>query len=70
MSPQQAKDTLVAMGVTEERPFGKFAIVRPPKAKEIHTFVRAVKTLGAWSVGSERVEVECGCLPDELIFRV
>jgi hypothetical protein len=71
MNPQEAKALLDQMGVTEPRPFGKFAIVRLPKPKELHTFVRAIKTLGAWSTGNKnRVEVECGVAPDELIFRV
>lgn len=70
MSPHQAKEALDEMGVTEPRPFGKFAVVRPPKPRQIHTFVRAIKTLGAWSTGeNSRVDIECGAAPDELIFR-
>lgn len=70
------------MGCLDFHPDTKFfKIARPPKKttkaeRDWTLFIKCVKTLGAYSVSlsnrGERapVDVECGNLPDEIVFRV
>jgi len=74
MMPQEAKDSLDKMGVTAPAGLdGRFKIVRSPAKRDLASFVKAVKTLGAWSTAirdSDRVMVECGYAADELVFKL
>jgi hypothetical protein len=79
MNPTQAAKALHEMGVTTSVGIGgRFMIYRPPNnPKDFPTFVKAIKTLGAWSVPSTvvgaravQVRIECGCVGDELVFKI
>lgn len=82
-APKRAVQDLKDMGCLDFHPDTKFfKIARPPKRtsskknneRDWVLFIKSVKTLGAYSVGlrGERapVDVECGNLPDEIVFRV
>ncbi len=50
---------------------GLATVIRPPRKRELDTFVLVIKTLGAWSVGDgSRVYVTKGSAPDQLAFRL
>lgn len=74
MLPMEAKKHLLEMGCIEENQLGYFKIVKAPPARDkrdLDLFVSCIKCLGAWSTGqSPRVDVSCGCAPDEIQFMV
>lgn len=74
MTPKAAIEWLVQSGCAQRNELGLVAIVKPPSRKHLHTFVGAIKTLGAYSVETERshssVEVSCGGAPYSLVFRL
>ena len=75
MTPEGAKAVLDQMGVTEQAGLdGRFRISRGPSNHNLDMFVKAVKTLGAWSVdtaqGESRVAVETGYKGDQVVFKI
>lgn len=77
MNPRQAVDALKELGAYQEYAFGRFGVVLPHggirSQRDLDLLVRAVKTLGSWSVaglmgGRGEVGVETGRRPDELMF--
>lgn len=46
-------------------------VCKAPPRRELALFVKAVKTLGAWSAGDgARVDLSTGSEPDEVLFRL
>lgn len=50
---------------------GWHRVCKSPPKRELSLFVRAIKTLGAWSVGDgARVHLSTGSAPDEVLFKM
>ena len=76
MTHVQAKERLKEMGCITENPTTRwFRVESPPKDKRgIALFVCCVKSLGAYSVALDGkpspVELSCGDISDEVLFRI
>ena len=68
--PEDALRELVEAGYFETNEAGWHRAVRPPRKADLAWYVHTIKTLGAWSTGGGRVEVSCGDLPYEILFRI
>lgn len=73
MTPETAWDWLTDGGFFSpaDSLSGLASVVKVPQLRDLNTFVLAIKTLGAWSVGDrKRVYVSMGREADQLAFRV
>jgi hypothetical protein len=67
---EQALNTLLHEGFLHINQAGWARITKLPKNnKELNLLVKTVKTLGAWSVNPNTIEISTGSDNDEILFR-